>query len=120
MKKTYLRRHDCCDQELLNIIENRRSEDLVEDKVKSEPTLGSDHSRREVFGCKGDGAVLPIERECSSSLKVRYGFQVGNRVVVIRQSLDWKRFNPLVGLLLCPVASKALASKGLVGPLLSS
>lgn len=55
MKKTYLRRHDCCDQELLNIIENRRSEDLVEDKVKSEPTLGSDHSRREVFGCKGDG-----------------------------------------------------------------
>ena len=55
MKKTYLRRHDCCDQELLNIIENRRSEDFVEDKVKSEPTLGSDHSRREVFGCKGDG-----------------------------------------------------------------
>jgi len=55
MKKTYLRRHDCCDQELLNIIENRRSEDLAEDKVKSEPTLGSDHSRREVFGCKGDG-----------------------------------------------------------------
>lgn len=54
-EKTYLRRHDCCDQELLNIIENRRSEDLVEDKVKSEPTLGSDHSRREVFGCKGDG-----------------------------------------------------------------
>lgn len=39
--------------ELLNIIEKRRSEDLVEDKVKSEPTLGSDHSRSE--GCKGDG-----------------------------------------------------------------
>lgn len=55
MKKAYLRRHDCCDQELLNIIENRRSEDLVEDKVKSEPTLGSDHSRSEVLGCKGDG-----------------------------------------------------------------
>ena len=36
-----------CDQELLNIIENRRSEDLVEDKVKSEPTLGSGHSRSE-------------------------------------------------------------------------
>lgn len=34
MKKAYLRRHDCCDQELLNIIENRRSEDLVEDNVK--------------------------------------------------------------------------------------
>lgn len=45
MKKAYLRRYDCCDQELLNIIENGRSEDLVEDKVKSEPTLGSDHSR---------------------------------------------------------------------------
>jgi len=28
------------------------------------------------------GPVLPIERECSSSLKVRYGFQVGNRAVV--------------------------------------
>ncbi|KAK2349808.1 hypothetical protein QL285_097473 [Trifolium repens] len=34
-------------KELLNIIENRRSEDLVEDKVQSEPTLGSDHSRCE-------------------------------------------------------------------------
>lgn len=33
---------------------------------------------------------------------------------------SFKRFNQLVGLLLCPVASKALASKGLVGPLLSS
>lgn len=33
MKKAYLRRHDCCDQELLNIIENRRSEDLVEEKT---------------------------------------------------------------------------------------
>lgn len=55
MKKAYLRRHDCCDQELLNIIENRRSEDLVEDKLKSEPTLGSDHSPSEVLGCKGDG-----------------------------------------------------------------
>ncbi|KAK7234142.1 hypothetical protein RIF29_45420 [Crotalaria pallida] len=54
IKKAYLRRHDCCDQELLNIIENRRSEDLVEEKVKSEPTLGSDHSRSEVLGCKGD------------------------------------------------------------------
>ncbi|CAL0314964.1 unnamed protein product [Lupinus luteus] len=41
-------------KELLNIIENRRSEDLVEDQVKSEPTLGSDHSRSEVLGCKGD------------------------------------------------------------------
>ncbi|CAL0332799.1 unnamed protein product [Lupinus luteus] len=54
MKKAYLRRHDCCDQELLNIIENRRSKDLVEDQVKSEPKLGSDHSRNEVLGCKGD------------------------------------------------------------------
>jgi len=61
MKKAYLRRHDCCDQELLNIIENRRSEDFVEDKVKSEPTLGSDHSPltvREVLGCKGDGFYI--------------------------------------------------------------
>ena len=50
-----LRRHDCCDQELLNIIEKRLDVIEVEDKVKSEPTLGSDHSRCEVLGCKGDG-----------------------------------------------------------------
>lgn len=56
MKKAYLRRNDCSDQELLNIIENWRSEDFVEDDhVKSKPRLGSDHSRSEVLGCKGDG-----------------------------------------------------------------
>ncbi|KAL0294155.1 UNVERIFIED_CONTAM: NADH-ubiquinone oxidoreductase chain 6 [Sesamum calycinum] len=53
--KRSFKRHDCCDQELLNIIEKRLDVIEVEDKVKSEPTLGSDHSRSEVLGCKGDG-----------------------------------------------------------------
>ena len=48
-----VRRHDCCDQELLNIIENRRSQKIW--WRISEPTLGSDHSRSEVLGCKDDG-----------------------------------------------------------------